>query len=753
MSQACEMAFNSLGCNEFAANNPEPEVQSKIEFCPIACKFEGNQFSASDCAAAFPASWWDDIKSIFTMFDAKMDTETFLRYNAFIIEDCRSPECKYKNLGPMAKLFEKHEIEGDAAARAKYDCGDHSARRACEGMSMESLYRQIEKRARPHVRSGQIAPKWKPPWLQGREVYVLKEDKKKAEADAAALEPDRPLQQFADETLGVRVGCYTREARTHLMCYAMAMAIDPVGLLKLAQKTKRITGISKEKLIARLEARQAMKEMKLKYPQRYGFLELFHDKLATTPKQNQTFIDAAHKSNTGSSIVMYTDNYKQKDLNKTMKAVVTAMNNKRDEIFLEEASALLERFPNVERLPYSDYKAVSQRFSAKPPAKSLPPNFENELAEMNMRALEKLRKYAVDNKIVDEDPSEWFRTGFGDTVGEAADTAREMRNRSSRDTANFNDPSILKMRNESLRNITRYQKQIALIFKGTPIMRDKLITRGPDFLKKEVFELYRKYPEPENFNRVMRDRYSLKADDSELATIRNYIDEVNTFSPPILVAKRKVVTLNDAYHGGLSIDFAGQGGANLYSTAQALSTTQNSKQALDITRLEEFHETRDFLAKQDVVRQKIEEVLTRHKSTARIDASGDDMVVKFDQKLKPEVIQEINVALVEAVSPSALRITQAAPAPTGVKAFFAGSRTIDDISVHGENIEKAARVILEGKIPKSRLDEVGLLIDMTDSKAPALVRTSRVKLSDKEISEINEAFAAALIKTTKKSGK
>lgn len=743
MTQACEMYFESLGCREFAEQNPDPETQAKINFCPSPASFQGFQFSLKDCATAFPASLWDDVKSIFEIFNYTLDTETLLRYHAF--EDCRTPACKYRNLGPMAQLFSKEEIEGLPSARSQYKdkCADPVYQNACEGMSMEMLYRQIERRAEPLIRAGKLPAKWRPPWLLGQEVYVLKKD------IPNSVNETKSLEQIADELLGVRVGCYTCEARTHMMCYAIAMVVDPVGLLKLAKKAKALPGISKDKLMARIETRAAMKEMKMKHPQRYAFVELYHDKLATTPKQNAAFIEKATNPEPGKAIVMYTDNFRQKDLNKTMKAVVTAMNNKRDEIFLEEAEELLKKYPTVERIPYSDYKAVGQRFSVKPPEKSFPPGFEEDLKAMNQRALDRLRDYAKENKILEEDPSEWYRTGFGHTVGEAADASREMRSRGSRETANFNDSQYLKNRHDTLNDVSRYQKEIAVLFGNTPIMREKLYTRGPDFLKKEIFELYRKYPEPENFNKVIRERYGIKADDTELAIIRNYIEAVNTFSPPIMVASRKVVTLNDAYHGGLSIDFAGQGGANLYATAQALSHTRNPKHAIEMTRLEEFHETKDFVARQNTVRERIEEVLRRHNTTARIESSGDDMVVKFNRSVSSEVIDEINQALAAAVPPSSLRITRSAPPPQGLRAYFAGSRTVDDITVQAENIEKTTRVFLEGRIPKSRLDEIGLLIDMSKPSTPVLRRTSRVQLTEKEIQQINQAFEQAVTEVLK----
>jgi hypothetical protein len=108
------------------------------------------------------------------------------------------------------------------------------------------------------------------------------------------------------------------------------------------------------------------------------------------------------------------------------------------------------------------------------------------------------------------------------------------------------------------------------------------------------------------------------------ARVLEYIRAVDEFSPNMLVAKRELLTIHDAPHGAISIDFIGLGAENIQGTAKALIEARDLDDAVRLARLEEREVTRRFNARKSLVERAALEFFG---AQASVRFSGDDGII------------------------------------------------------------------------------------------------------------------------------
>src|SRR5690606_26539877 len=84
---------------------------------------------------------------------------------------------------------------------------------------------------------------------------------------------------------------------------------------------------------------------------------------------------------------------------------------------------------------------------------------------------------------------------------------------------------------------------------------------------RSALDLTRKIGDDQQLQQALMQQYGLeKMPPSAIPHLREYIHVVDTFSPGVHIAERKFVTFDDAWFGGVTVDFVGMGARNLDGT-------------------------------------------------------------------------------------------------------------------------------------------------------------------------------------------
>lgn len=285
---------------------------------------------------------------------------------------------------------------------------------------------------------------------------------------------------------------------------------------------------------------------------------------AATLEQNERWVSFATGERKGASRFIELENWKLRDLNKTLqdKDLATALTNRHKEITMEEFDALRAKYPNLKFHPYSDYKSV--RFAVEG---DVPPGFDADLQKTFARIQTRFTADLKTRNLVraDEDPADWFRAASGASADEAAVVARWARDEGDAlRMASAQDPAVRAKIEDNLRR--------------TDELRREAVARVADT--------------------GMVERSS--------------------------VVRREVATLDDAESGGFSIDFVGMGASNLQSTANALAGTKSLDAALLRTRQAEKEVTAVFEGRRRSVTEVARSIFGPER--VRTVCSGDDCV-------------------------------------------------------------------------------------------------------------------------------
>lgn len=466
----------------------------------------------------------------------------------------------------------------------------------------------------------------------------------------------------------------------------------------------------------------------------------------TTEAQNRKWMELAKQTKPdGRTLFVDIENSKMKFLNDSLrdKSLVTAMTNRHKQIVMEKMEKLGKDFPNVEILPYSDFKAL--RFAIREP---IPPALRGRLNDLFREANKEFRDELVKNKLVRaEDLSEnWFRAGVGRTADQANLASRYARQAPGENIVrDYADSALHGNLGQTLQNVEQMRDQVqsglgpgSNLLEALPGSNNRMIPRL------DVMDVVRKEKTPEAIRTALNQRYGGNVTTEQATHLRDYLGSVDEFSPGIHVARREVPTLSDATAGGLSADFAGMGSHNMRETARALARSRTLDEALIATREGERTVTSLFQKRmrdrQAIIRNYLED--KRGMKGLQITCSGDDCVAAVPKALNSRQRDDLVQRLSRTDEPAGMRLAF-------IRENVTNATERNVLAAHGEGIEKALRKELAGKVPEDTLRNVLFAVEMNGSttgqgSVRLITGNSRVKLGVAERARIQEAFSRAV---------
>ncbi|MFN7729016.1 MAG: hypothetical protein ACK5P7_07665 [Bdellovibrio sp.] len=492
-------------------------------------------------------------------------------------------------------------------------------------------------------------------------------------------------------------------------------------------------------------ARENRAPMPADLPTRSQFIARHEMVQITNEQQNLAWMNLAKLTKSdGRTLFVDIENSKMKYLNDSLrdKSLVTAITNRHKQIVLEKMDKLKAEFPNLEILPYSDFKAL--RFAFREP---VPPRLKDRLGKVFTDANQEFRDELVKSRLVrNEDLAEnWFRAGVGRTADQANIASRYSRNVDGPNLVrDYADPALHGNLGQNLISVEYSRDQVQTGLMGTGLLEAVPGSTNRMIPKLDVMDVVRKEKTPEAIRDALNQRYGQNLTLKQSAHLRDYLNRVDEFSPGIHVAKREVPTLTDATAGGLSADFAGMGSHNMRETARALANSRNLDEALVATRNGERTVTQLFQQRmrdrQAIIRNYLED--KKNMPGLKITCSGDDCIATVPRAMTTPERNELVQRLSRTDEPAGMRL---AFVKDGIS--NPGERNI--LAAHGEGIEKQLRRELAGKITEDKMKNVLFAVEMNGTaRGEGAVRlmtgNSRTALSAIERRQIQEAFLRAV---------
>ena len=577
---------------------------------------------------------------------------------------------------------------------------------------------------------------------------------------------------------------------------------------------------------------------------REGFVNLLKTFTPTTERQNLAFMKLARDSmdgrlaREGKIIFSDTENSMMKLLNDLLKDEprVTAMTNLHKAMLHQEMRKLLLKYKadypnlNLQLLEYSDFKSSRFAFYSE---KGLPKSLEQEIAQTTQRVnehfaaeLEKeivaTQKYVNEKfaneiegrglvrtdadrrareqgaeqqkgrrgtlKDPDPDPRTWFRSGLGDTMGQA-----NVSTRFSRQNANPNRVFHVREIAEDIAmtlediEVQRTALQANTQLKGTQFLETIATRDGQQVqvLSRNANDLLKKYPfdkkNPEASNEAFREaaKHRLGVEnisDETIMQMRLYKETANELSPPIEIALRQFLSLDHplAYkNGGILLDVAGMDARNQHQLQKDLATTAAKLEAAVIAArkgegvvTQQFNNIfKDIFASHDTAlgRGVIETSQSGDDVAGFFTKPLDRMTTPSGQVLKgPEIRQQQLQKLADDYTDSAGNALRGATFPEGVEK----SSTRNNLGNHGHAIEKKIRTLMESKFSSpilrenpgiqqslnQKMEKITLLLDMQttvagEGKVGLIVGRSKdpqKRLTDEEMQLLRELYREAI---------
>lgn len=570
---------------------------------------------------------------------------------------------------------------------------------------------------------------------------------------------------------GVKYQCFNPEAQTEMLCYGAYWAVvnvvapeklGAVAAAKIPLAIKVLKGVAaarKGEVVAVDTVRAAevvadtSKVVKLDSAlggtaeAQNTFIAENMNRIFTSTQENEAWIKVAEQVPADRPTKFFDiENSAMKKLNDTTdnKNLVTALTNKQKEIFFNDLHDLAKQYPDFEFLPYSDFKSVRLAVRPKSASGFIPPRLNRALQDLFESTNQKFTQTLVDNKVVaaSAKPQEWFRAGSGVTADQASLAARYSRSVDGENRmVGFGNDQLKANLQATLNQAESYRRSLQISLGRTPVM--EAVPGTTDMtLSRDAFEVARKAKSPSEVKEALALRTGANISDAQAQKILDYSKMVDEFSPSIRVARREVTTLEDATHGGLTIDFVGLGAQNSQATANALVRSKDVSGALMEARQHEGVVTRLLDDKKKNITEAIQKVLKEQNIDAVIKVSGDDMVIKPVKPLDNATKVKIADALAQVENPSSIRMSSVSQNVTDGTA-----RSV--LAAQGESVEKTLRKALAGKIPNQKLSQTMFMVDIDKTAAGTnqakLIMSNRyTDLTAAEKKEIQKAFHDAV---------
>lgn len=380
----------------------------------------------------------------------------------------------------------------------------------------------------------------------------------------------------------------------------------------------------------------------------------------TTERQNSRWAEIADLDPQPQGIrYLDTENAAVKLLNDTTldKNFVTAMTNKHKQLVMEKIRALEAKYPDVEFIPYSDFKSFRYAFRPKPPLKELPSGFYSDIDKAFKQANSELSDLLKKNGLIDKfsDSREWFKAGYGETADEAADLSRYSRTAPDSNYVRTRDRIYTETRETDLKMAKLYGESIQSSMKGSNLL-EETATAGKFIPKAEVFDAVRKTRTAEETQEFLFRTTGNQVSLADAKKLRTYTGMVDKFSPSLRITKRESSVLSGK-HGGITIDLVGAGSKNLKETSRATAGAKEIDDVLLRARAGEKKVTELLDAKKLEVKETVMPILKKNGIEGRFLASGDDItIVPTNKPMSDSVKKEIADALAATKDPSSFRM-------------------------------------------------------------------------------------------------
>ena len=541
--------------------------------------------------------------------------------------------------------------------------------------------------------------------------------------------------------------CAKPEFQAWMMCFAGATmagegALLATGIVKAPASVQKLYRIFNQGRMATGAEAAAEAAQVAKLSGRDIFINQHMGEIFTTEEQNRKWMGLAEKTTAQKNIVFADfENSKMKFLNDSLKDkdLVTAVTNRHKEILFDKIHVLEKEFPQLEIIPYSDFKSTRLAFKGEIPA-----NFKGRLDAVFKEANQEFKDDLIKSKILrKEDLSEnWFRGGLGETADEANMATRYSRNSAGENRLRgFDDPIVQEDLQTHVKTVEMYRQEVQSEL-GSSGLLEKVDSSERMIPKREIIELARKEKDPAQCQSALSQRYGTTVTPGQAEKLKDYLDYVDEFSPGIHVAKRETPSLSGGA-GGLSADFAGMGSYNAQATAAALAKSSDLKTAIQTSRQGEQKVTA-FFQQRVRDRQAIVENYVQDKKgiSVKMNCSGDDCVAVTSKGMTSKMREELVQRLSRTDDPSGMRISMVSD-----KVRTETDRNL--LAAHGEAAEKLVRRQLAGKIPEAQLKNVTFAVEMNGAQAGKgdvrlLIGNSRTALSAEQNALIQSEFKKAV---------
>lgn len=436
------------------------------------------------------------------------------------------------------------------------------------------------------------------------------------------------------------------------------------------------------------------------------FMDSWATRTATNRLQNEEYIRVARLGRQPGLFHLDTQNTALKYLNDNLrnKSLVDAIGNRYNSMVQDALEEFRRAHPGVSIDSYSDYKSFRAAIRGPPGQEdALMAELSQIMDRTNAAFVDEIRRSNYVNGAFLQ--NNWFRSGIGRTADEANLVTRFSRRDGDATTTIFDSEANQTRITNAWQVAQTTRAQLANRFRDTPLLRTVEGTNSA-VPTSDVLEVVRKNSDDVDVARILSGRYGVDVTPTDALRLRIYFDQVDQFSPGLMIAQRVEHRFDQATEGGFSIDFAGVGSLNAEATAIGLTEGNTLLDAIAGVRRREIAVTERLDALKDRTEKAMREVLGRHGIEADITVSGDDMLVVPNRALTPAIQRE----LAEAQA-------RAAGDPSGIRASFfprgipdQASRSIQ--ATIGETVEKKLRKRLEGLLPQSDLRQTLFAVDM-----------------------------------------
>jgi hypothetical protein len=706
--KSCELQQKKYNCQKLITDEPNSQrrlqIKSKIQSCS----------ASSMCEQHTPAAL-RNLKSCFwnEPGDFGIDVWEMILKGAGYVNQCTAPQGAWKKAvsiwkcqAPIYWLFKAaqdfpNRAEALAQAEKIYTAGEDWVRK--KGIQIDCYTPEARFEMACYGAIALFAP--------DKILKVAKAIPQSVKlARLEQLGAKARLTVTAERAQGADRAYRATKGRQSVRAEQMIQAKSPTGSgLQITRKISQPVNVVGKSAIPKKLSLPTSVAVSKEFSPRDRFSDQYVSRNMTTAAENEKWVELANDLNPPSGTRFFdVENSMMKHLNDTTldKNFVTALTNQHKELIATKMQELVKKYPDVEFIPYSDFKSVRYALKPKPPATSLPYGIDAEIGKAFELSNQEFITILKNKKLVPkgEDPSWWFRAGWGDTADQATFATRYSRTApSTNQMRRFTDADLRESQNTTLKYTEAYRQNVQSSLGKTSLLEESSVP-GKMIPRAEVFDALRKTQTPEELISFLKKTTGQQLTPSQAKVLRTYGNMTDEFSPGIHIIQREQAIL-DKNTGGITFDLVGAGSENAQATAKALAKATDVESAVRESRVGEKSVTENLARRKNEVKNAVAPILEKYKINARFISSGDDMALIPEKALSDVIKKEIAQALAKTENPSSIRMSsvgQGIPTTT--------DRMV--MATQGESVEKATRKYLQGQLPREILDKTVVSVQM-----------------------------------------